>query len=76
MCRYNNCDKCPYYSCFIPYWSDDGCPVENCGVGLNPEDGCKYPRLVRWILYKIRLRKLKKEDEYYMRLLEQEEDDL
>lgn len=74
MIKWNECDRCPYYSSYIPYWSDDGFPVEDCGAGLNPEDGCKHNRLVRWILFKIRQREMIREDQYIMSLLEQEEE--
>jgi hypothetical protein len=69
----NDCEKCPYYSSYIPYWSDDGCPVEDCGAGLNPEDSCRHNRLVRWILFNIQQRKERKQDAYMMSFLEQEE---
>lgn len=75
MFIWNDCEKCPHYSSWIDYFSEDGCPTEYCGAGLNPEDGCKHSRLVRWILSKIQQRKDKKEDEYLMKLLQEEEQD-
>jgi hypothetical protein len=74
--EYNDCEKCPYYSCYTPYWSDDGCPVENCEAGLNPEEGCKHSGLVRWVKAKLYQRKIRKEDEYYRRLLAEEDDEI
>lgn len=71
MCRYNDCEKCPYFEFWVEYWSGE--PRENCKAGLNPEEGCKHNRLVRWILYKIQQRKDKKYEEYMMSLLEPEE---
>ena len=70
MFIWNNCEKCPYYSCYTPYCSDDGCPIEECGAGLNPEEGCKHNRLVRWILFKIQQRKERKQEAYMISLLE------
>ena len=75
MCKWNDCEKCPYYSAYIPYWSEDGCPVEHCEAGLNPEEGCRHNRLVRWILFKIQQRKDRKYEERLMQYLEQEEQD-
>lgn len=74
MFRCNECEKCPYYSCYTPYWSDDGSPIEECYAGLNPEDGCKHNRLVRWILFKIQQRKERKQDAYMMSLLKKAEE--
>ena len=76
MLRYNDCEECPYFSSYIPYFSDDGYPVEECGAGFNPEDGCRHSRLVRWILAKIEQRKARKSDKYLMEMLEAEERDL
>lgn len=73
MGKWNDCEKCPYYSNHVSYW--DGEFTEYCGAGLNPEDGCKHNRLVRWVLFKIQQRKDKKYDKYLMRLLEQGEQD-
>lgn len=75
MILLNDCEKCPYYNSYIPYFSDDGCPVEDCEAGLNAEDGCRHSLLVRWILSKIQQRKIRKYDEYLMGLLQEEEQD-
>jgi hypothetical protein len=72
MCKEWNCDKCPYYDAYIPYWSEDGCPVETCEAGLDPEDGCHYPKWVKWILRKNQQRKDRKHEKYMERLLGQE----
>ena len=73
MCKWNDCEKCPYYSNYVSYW--DGEFIECCSAGLNPEEGCKHNRLVRWILFKIQQRKERKYEKYLMSLLEQEEID-
>lgn len=75
MFGYNDCEKCPYYDAYIPYWSDDGCPIEECSAGCNPEDGCKHSRLVRWILAKIqefKFRKYLKYEEEVIREMEEQ----
>lgn len=74
MFRCNDCEKCPYYHSWIDYFgSEDGSLTEFCEAGLNPEDGCKHSHLVRWILFKIEQRRLKKEDK---RLLEEFENEV
>ena len=75
MCKWNDCEKCPYFSAWIPYYSEDGCPVENCEAGLNPEEGCKHNRLVRWILFKIQQRKLAKYEAYLTKFIEKYEEE-
>lgn len=75
MFIWNDCEKCPYYSSYIPYWSEDGCPEENCGCGCNPEEGCKHNRLVRWILHKIQDHKIAKYERYLMGLYEDDKEE-
>lgn len=79
MIRWNDCEKCPYYSSYIPYYSEDGCLVEDCGAGCNPEEGCRHNRLVRFILHLIqeyKLRKWLKHEEQMLKEMEEPDEEI